>query len=440
MVTARNGRKWVANRRWSDEWRVIEQLQEGGQGYAYRARRKSDGRVAFVKSIKARDVMERRARFFREATAYDTCGVAGIPKLVESNAHRHAEADFEVYLATDFVEGPTLRVWRNERDSLGVDSAVQIVRGVVAILRDCHLAGWIHRDVKPDNIVLAGGDPAQPVLLDFGLCFADLDENGFTTEDEQEVGNRFLRLPELSAGSLAKQDPRSDVTFGVGILFYLLTGNQPNVLQDADGRLPHQREDQARILAAACGDRWRRLVALFDSAFAPMLADRVSSAEALLTKLDEVVEGRGVGRSREANLQAILEVVESAAERRRIQTVERLTNALRRVHDVHEALRRRFDGGLGLGQTGWSVDGRFGRCKLYWQRRGRHERISVSECEVSEVGDEIVIRISGDTVYRTPIVSPRYGDEFRTVVEEWVLADLREGLARDTADAGRGSQ
>ena len=78
---------WVENRRWSESWTSLQDLPGGGQGVARKARRKRDGRTAFVKAIKAKRNAERRARFFREASAYDTIRVPGIPGLIESNAH-----------------------------------------------------------------------------------------------------------------------------------------------------------------------------------------------------------------------------------------------------------------------------------------------------------------------------------------------------------------
>jgi eukaryotic-like serine/threonine-protein kinase len=99
---------WVNSARWRERWEVEENLPGGGQGDAFRASRKSDRQVAFLKTIRAR-TPERRARFFREANAYDTFRVAGVPDLIESNAHQHKDASFEPYIATRFIEGPTLR-------------------------------------------------------------------------------------------------------------------------------------------------------------------------------------------------------------------------------------------------------------------------------------------------------------------------------------------
>ena len=165
---------WVDHPRWSEGWASVEELSGGSQGLARRARRKLDGRAAFLKVIKSKRNAERRARFFREASAYDTIRAPGIPRLIESNAHQWKNPGIEPYIATEFIEGPTLRRWREAQERCGLDTAIQTTRKLLAILSACHAGGVVHRDVKPDNIILAYGDPSRTVLLDFGLNYHDV--------------------------------------------------------------------------------------------------------------------------------------------------------------------------------------------------------------------------------------------------------------------------
>jgi eukaryotic-like serine/threonine-protein kinase len=90
-----------------------------------------------------------------------------------------------------------------------------------------------------------------------------------------------LRLPELSSGSTLKRDPRSDVTFAAGILFYLLSGIVPAQLIDQDGKMPHQRPDVAGALASLDGLDIDRLLALFDQAFDHRIDHRFQDAVTL---------------------------------------------------------------------------------------------------------------------------------------------------------------
>ena len=191
---------WVNQTHWGDRWAVVEQLPGGGQGNAWRVRRKGDGRGGFLKAIRAKRDAERRARFSREATAYATTMTPGIPRLIESNAHRWDDATVDPYVVTEFIEGPTLRLWRENREQVSLHDAIDVTRELLGILKGCHDEERVHRDVKPDNILLADADPRRLVLLDFGLSFRKGSESDFATEDGQEIGNRFLRLPELAAG------------------------------------------------------------------------------------------------------------------------------------------------------------------------------------------------------------------------------------------------
>ena len=331
---------------------------------------------------------------------------------------------------TDFLTGPTLREWRDAQPHVDLNTAITTTRSLLTTLRECHSAGFVHRDVKPDNIILVDGDPARVMLLDFGLNFHGAPDIDFDTEHLQEIGNRFLRLPELSSGSFLKQDPRSDLSFAAGILFYILTGMHPDLLQDAEGRMPHQRSGVIAVLRDIGGVRYNRLASLFDNSFAPLIADRFTNADAILKSIDRMMENHEVGRSTEDDLKVILEVIDTAAERRRIETTERLREALKEVERVHNEVRREFlRGGLDLAQGGRNITGGIGRDTLSWNRPGSNDRVMSTTYQVKEAGDEIIIEMSGETVFRTSIVAPCYDDEFDQTIRAWLFKRLREAIS-----------
>lgn len=422
--------QWVDQKLWSENWESIQEYPGGGQGEARRVSRKSDGLEGFLKTIRRKNDQERRSRFFREATAYDTMQSWGIPRLVESNAHLHKRSEIVPYIVTEFIEGPTLHQWRDANPMVELGIAVRTTQELLVILTTCHASGLVHRDVKPDNIILAEGNPGRPVLLDFGLNFHRATRNDLETELGQELGNRFLRLPELSAGSSLKQDPRSDLSFAAGILYFLLTGQHPNVLQDAEGRLPHQRSQVLETLDRVAGSRLRRLLALFDRAFAPQIADRFTDADAMLAELDIVMEPR-TGARPEAVLQDIIEALGTEAAHRQAATAARLDDALRQIQRVHREVRADLETSgvpLGWSQGGWSVDGGLGRNTLGLVKQGSSDTVLSVVCEVQEAGDEIVVNLSGEPVYRTSVASPDYGDQFDSTIRSWLLSRLHEAI------------
>ncbi|WP_426020348.1 serine/threonine protein kinase [Brevundimonas sp. DWR2-3-1b1] len=419
---------WSDAATWKDRWEKVETLEGGGQGEAFRVRRKDDGHSGFLKIIKSKNAPERRARFFREANAYDTFRVGGVPGLIESNAQHHADLAYTPYLVSDFVEGPTLGKWRASEAHVSLEAAVVLTRALLDILNACHREGCVHRDVKPDNIILAGGDPANPILLDFGLNFHEAPAIEFTTEDGQEVGNRFLRLPELSAGSRLKQDPRSDVSFAAGILFYALTGDHPDLLSDAQGKLPHQRSKAHALLQTAAGDRFQRLVSIFDHAFASMLDDRFTDAEAMLSQLDRLMRDVPVEGSLEDAIGELAEFFDTPAERRLGLSDAAIRNGLQAVQRAYNDLIARISGTLVAAQTNFNVYMDRGENTLFLTRKGSNQYLLKTTYEVQVVGDELVLRISGGDVYRTPLSEPVWDEAFTHVVGIWLTAKLKVAL------------
>ena len=403
----------------------------GGQGEAKRVRRKSNCKEGFLKAIRMRNDPERRGRFFREASAYDTMKSSGIPRLVESNAHLHDDSVVIPYIVTEFIEGPTLHEWRQAQSQVELGIAIRATRELLVILTMCHASGLVHRDVKPDNIILADCDPGRPVLLDFGLNFHKAAKNDLETEQGQELGNRFLRLPELSAGSSLKQDPRSDISFAAGILYFLLTSQHPNVLQDAEGRLPHQRSQALEMLECVAGSSLHRLLALFDRAFAPQIAERFTDADAMLAELERVMEPP-TGVHSGAVLEDIIEALGTEAARRQAATAARLSEALKQIQRVHHEVRANLESSgvpLGWSQSSWSVVEGLGRNTLGFVKPGSADRVLSVVCEAREAGDEIVINLSGEPVYRTLVASPNYGDQFDATIRGWLLDRLHEAIA-----------
>ncbi len=406
----------------------MQELPGGGQGFARKARRKQDGRTAFLKTIKAKKKPERRARFSREATAYDTIRTRGIPRLIESNAHQWENDRVEPYIATEFIKGPTLRRWLEKQEHCEFHVAVETTRKLLAILSACHAGGIVHRDVKPDNIILADGDATRPWLLDFGLSYHRVGATDFKTEHCQEVGNRFLRLPELSAGSPSKQDPRSDFSFAGGILFYMLTSQNPDVLQDAEGRLPHQRQDNHSKIRRLAGPGLLQLLSLFDTAFAPQIADRFASAEVMLERLEGVIRPRVVEGSEEDLIKDIREIMDTKAAHRRANTHTRIDEALRHIQRVHGAAGKALGFPLSQSRSDWHISGTLGKNTLGWIEPSSNRAMLSVQCEVREAGEEIVISLSGEPVFRTSTTAPRFDEAFDKTIRCWLLTRLHNAL------------
>jgi len=189
-------------------------------------------------------------------------------------------------MVLELIEGINLRDFVRQHGSSDVGETQRCIRELAEVLHCCHQHGLIHRDIKPANIVLRHSDLTNPVLVDFGLSFNDADEDDLTRVGE-ELGNRFLRLPEHTFGG---RTATSDVTQLAGVFVYLLTGAEPRVLIDHEGLMPHQRAAVREQLARVFGGRQLvRLMSVLDRAFAVDLSVRYRTPLELAEALENAM-------------------------------------------------------------------------------------------------------------------------------------------------------
>jgi serine/threonine protein kinase len=151
---------------------------------------------------------------------------------------------------------------------VSVEDACASLDAVLDALSYCHQRGHLHRDLKPDNVILRGGDVRDPVLIDFGQTFnAEAQIQGFETETGQQLGNRFMHLPELMTSGADKRNALSDISFCVGLLFFLLTGQRPEALRDHQQRRPDERDPAPQQLGRLPEHQRRQLSRIFAVGF-----------------------------------------------------------------------------------------------------------------------------------------------------------------------------
>jgi len=238
-----------------------------------------------LKILRDQDVLERRQRMHREVKAQQQLDHPRLPKIKECNTEACGDLAVPLFFVMDHIDGRTLEE-RVMEAPLHPDEAIRLVIDLSAVLIYCHERGIIHRDIKPNNIILRGGNPADPFLIDFGLSFNQLDsEQSSLTPDWQQLGNRFLHLPELQTADSSKRYVESDISQLCGVLFYALTGQVPAHLKDHEGRKPHERVSAKAILDKIDSPA---LIYLFDKGFERDLSKRFGSAEAIRGRFCEV--------------------------------------------------------------------------------------------------------------------------------------------------------
>ena len=201
------------------QYRLETLLGTGGMGVVYRANCTKLSRPAAVKFLwpQLADV-EARRRFRLEAQTASSLNHPHIVTVYDTGEFQDRE-----YLVTEFVDGGTLRHWAREPRSWR--QIVELLAGVADALAAAHDAQLVHRDVKPENILVARNGYAK--LADFGLAklAATAHPQAAQTRTGAVLGTIDYMSPEQAAGRTV--DARSDIfSFGV-VLYELLAGRAP---------------------------------------------------------------------------------------------------------------------------------------------------------------------------------------------------------------------
>ncbi len=265
---------------------ILERIASGGMGIVYRAERVGLGRangtaglvaIKFLRDIPAERV-ELRRRFAIEARAASRLCHPNCVSVIDFGV----DGDIP-YLVMPFAGGASLRDLLAD-GPLPIDRTLQIARQVLAGLAHAHAHGVIHRDVKPENILVwsdATGDHAQ--LADFGL--AKLGDSLGISQD-LAIGSPSYMSPEQTLG--LPVDARSDVYSAGVLLFELLTDVKPFHTDKPFDTMVLHREAPVPAFAEVAPERHvpRELESVVRMAMAKDPDDRFASAEQLARALE----------------------------------------------------------------------------------------------------------------------------------------------------------
>jgi tetratricopeptide (TPR) repeat protein len=267
-------------------YEIVELIGEGGMGRVYRARHKRLQRSVAVKVLHREFSVlpEAVQRFEREAIA--------LARLDHPNCI--AVQDFgrlddgSLYLVVSHLPGVLLRA-ALDQESFSVARALHVARHVLSGLSHAHKAGIVHRDVKPENVMLVRheGDADFAKLFDFGIVKL-MEAEGEASANLTRLGQRFgtpaYMSPEQALGRSV--DARSDLYSLTVMLYEMLTGRQLFEADDAEGLLVMHAAKAPPPLDRAGTSFAPALQALVARGLAKDPAQRFASAEAYLTALD----------------------------------------------------------------------------------------------------------------------------------------------------------
>ncbi len=198
---------------------VESQLARGGMAAVYLGRDVRLDRTVALKIAHPELASDREFtdRFIGEARAVARLSSPNVVAVFDQGA----TGDIN-YIAMEYVPGPTLRELLNARGRLSPRESLDIIEGVLSGLAAAHDAGIIHRDVKPENVLLGTGSTVK--VADFGLARAAAGMRN--TKTGLLIGTAAYLAPEQVSSSAS--DARTDVYAAGVMLFEMLTGTQPH--------------------------------------------------------------------------------------------------------------------------------------------------------------------------------------------------------------------
>jgi eukaryotic-like serine/threonine-protein kinase len=214
-----------------NRYEVGELLGRGGMAEVHLGRDARLGRSVAIKMLRtdlARDPTF-QARFRREAQSAAALNHPAIVAVYDTGEESLVESGGAVvnlpYIVMEHIEGRTLRDVLAEGHHLDVDSALDIITGVLTALEYSHRIGIVHRDIKPANVMLT---PVGDVkVMDFGIARAMADASSTMTQTQAVIGTAQYLSPEQARGE--QVDTRSDLYSAGCLLYELLTGRPPFV-------------------------------------------------------------------------------------------------------------------------------------------------------------------------------------------------------------------
>ena len=274
---------------WSEKWEGVGPLGGGGQGSTFRVRSRASGSEGVLKILKYQDRDQARRRMSQEVTNLTVLHNAGckVPKVLDANVTEFEAKSTQLYFVMELVEGDTLADLVSHRGRLSLEQSLALARDLCTTVGKALVEGVIHRDLKPQNIVVRSLDPADVVVVDYGLSFNAEDPQDLTQTSET-LDNSFLSLPERRIPGGDRRDPRSDLTGVCGILFYCITGTRPVDLTGPSGEPPHRRRGSSLHEVLGEDTRVPALDLFFGRGFASDLDQRFKNAQELLARLDDI--------------------------------------------------------------------------------------------------------------------------------------------------------
>lgn len=202
---------------------IEECLGQGAMGTVYRAHDRQLDRMVALKIPKftIEDGPELMDRFYTEARSAATLSHPHICPMYDVG-----EIDGTHYISMGYIDGRPLSAFINPERPQKIRQTVGLLRKLAMALQEAHSNGVVHRDLKPDNVMV--DKRSNPVIMDFGLARrSNVNDSSRVTQGGQMLGTPAYMSPEQVDGALEKIGPACDI-YALGVVTYeMLTGRLP---------------------------------------------------------------------------------------------------------------------------------------------------------------------------------------------------------------------
>ena len=273
---------------------VEREIGAGGMARVYLAHERHPARQVAVKVMDPKlSTADFRERFIREVELTSKLNHPHIVPILAADECLFVPdgPDGLCYYVMPYIEGESLRLHLVREQTLPLQEALRIAFEVADALSYAHDHGIIHRDVKPENILLSEN---HALVADFGIARAISAAGGRTLTGGQPVGSLAYMSPEQLAGSRAI-DARTDV-YSLGCVLYEMLVGTPPLLDVAPGSAPTRASLETILRSRGASPRAARsLKDVIARALAASPADRFATVDDFVTSLRQSMAGRGRG-------------------------------------------------------------------------------------------------------------------------------------------------
>jgi len=259
-------------------------LGEGGMGTVFKARQTGLDRPAALKILSSAMAQNEQyiARFQHEAHA---SAKLNHPHIVQGIDVGYDKAECVWYFAMEFIDGPSMRSVLHDTGAVPELKALEITRQVALALDCAHKAGMVHRDVKPDNILMTLQGEAK--LADLGLA-RRVETSDSVTVESQAIGTPLYMSPEQARGEDREIDIRSDLYALGATLYHFVTGVPPFVGKTAAIVMTKHLTEQpplAHVNAPGVSGATARLI---QKMMAKQREERFQTPQELIAEIDRI--------------------------------------------------------------------------------------------------------------------------------------------------------